>query len=496
QVKTTCLEAYEHQDTPFEKIVEALPLQRNLGVNPLFQIMFVLQNNRSERLIFDDADTKISPYPLENTVSKFDLTLSLAETDSGLQGSLTYRTSLYKVSTIERLAGHFMALCQSVVTAPTKALSAFQFMGEAERQLTLAQYNQAQYNQAQYNQTSLDCPRNQCLHERFEEQVNATPDAIAVVAQGEALSFQQLYERSQRLARYLQSVGVKPDTLVGLCVERSLDMMVGILGILQAGGAYVPLDPSYPEDRLAYMLEDSQACLVITQARYQSKLSALAQADRPLLVLDTQQADIDACADLSLTRAVSATHLAYVIYTSGSTGKPKGVMVEHRSIVNHMQWIIHQLALGVGKSVLQKTAFNFDAAQWELMALLGGSTVVMAAPGIEKDPQQLHDAIVTHQITTLQCVPVLLNALLEQTELHRCDSLEAILCGGELLEQRLVERCQQALPAASLYNLYGPTECTIDATFYDCSAQPAATSSAGVITPIGIPVNNTQVYVL
>ncbi|GLS24565.1 non-ribosomal peptide synthetase [Marinibactrum halimedae] len=483
------MQSRESQKLHFEttSLTRIQAMLDNSNNDAFFQTLFVYENypvekiSDNNRLIVDFMGDEAPNYPLSlRAISEGSIALTC-----------TWDGYFYTEKHISVLMGQFERLLQQLTVQPECPIQDFRLITAAEKQLTLTQYNQTQYNQ-----THLDYPRNQCLHEWFEEQVNATPDAIAVAAQGESLSFQQLYERSQRLALYLQSVGVKPDTLVGLCVERSLDMMVGILGILQAGGAYVPLDPSYPEDRLAYMLEDSQACLVITQARYQSKLSALAQADRPLLVLDTQQADIDACADLSLTRAVRAPHLAYVIYTSGSTGKPKGVMVEHRSIVNHMQWIIHQLALGVGKSVLQKTAFNFDAAQWELMALLGGSTVVMAAPGIEKDPQQLHDAIVTHQITTLQCVPVLLNALLEQTELHQCDSLEAILCGGELLEQRLVERCQQALPAASLYNLYGPTECTIDATFYDCSAQPAATSSAGAITPIGIPVNNTQVYVL
>ncbi|MCD9461245.1 non-ribosomal peptide synthetase, partial [Marinibactrum halimedae] len=482
QVKTTCLEAYEHQDTPFEKIVEALPLQRNLGVNPLFQIMFVLQNNRSERLVFDDADTTISPYPLENTVSKFDLTLSLAETDSGLQGSLTYRTSLYKASTIERLAGHFMALCQSVVVSPTKALSAFQFMGEAERHRFLKDFNH----------TAVDYPKDKCIHEGFIEQVAKNPENVAIEYQNETLTYGQLYERSSALACYLQAQAIERGSLVALCMERSPEMIVGMLGILQAGCAYVPLDANHPDDRLAYMLEDSGVAIVLTQNKLKERLKALVASGTTLVAIDRQWPEIIAAQApprVQLNREVLPSHLAYVIYTSGSTGKSKGVMVEHRGVMNLIQSQIAEFAITNQDKCLQNFSICFDAAVLEIyLALLSGASLVITSAEEQKDPAKLVHYLQQHSVTCAILTPSYLTAIGEQPL-----SLRVLVTGGEAANDELLK--YHAYQGTDCYNAYGPTETCVCSTTYSVPSREGV-STVRNSTPIGQPINNTQLYIL
>ncbi|HZI55639.1 MAG TPA: amino acid adenylation domain-containing protein, partial [Verrucomicrobiae bacterium] len=260
QVKATCLEAYEHQDAPFEKVVDMLQPQRNLAITPLFQVMFVLQNADMESL-----GQHIQPYPLESSVSKFDLTVGLTETPEGFSGLIEYSTALYKPQTIARLGEHFTALCKAVTATPAARIRDLEYLSYTEKRQVLAEYND----------THADYPGERCIHEFFVEQVGCNPQGRAVSFAGQELSYQELYEKCSDLALYLQSLGVKPDSVVGLCVERSLEMMVGIMGTEQAGGAYLPLDPAYPADRLEYMLQDSQAAVVLTQEKFKARVSAL-----------------------------------------------------------------------------------------------------------------------------------------------------------------------------------------------------------------------------
>ncbi len=260
QVKVTCLEGYQNQDAPFEKVVEAVRPERNMGKTPLFQVMMVLQNAKMGKL-----EENIRPYRLESGISKFDLTLDISESEAGLAGVIEYSTALYKAETMERLGRHFVGLCRRIVARPGARIHELEYLSEGERQQLVVGYNA----------TGAEYPKDKCIHDFFVEQARCNPNRTAVVCGDEQLSYGELYEKSRELAVYLQSMGVKPDSIVGLCVERSLEMMVGLLGILQAGGAYVPLDPDYPEERLAYMIEDSRTAVVLTQEKFRERVSAL-----------------------------------------------------------------------------------------------------------------------------------------------------------------------------------------------------------------------------
>ncbi len=339
--------------------------------------------------------------------------------------------------------------------------------------------------------------RDKSLSDLLWEQVEAQPRNTAVVHEGGSLSYRELAESSSDLARYLQHLGVALDDCVGLFVEPSIELMVGAWGILFSGGAYLPLSPEYPADRLRYMIEDSRAKVIIAQEGLQARLVELApQGTRIVTLKDVAEfASSNAKADRREPDPhPRSNNLAYIIYTSGSTGKPKGVMIEHRSIVNQMQWLKAVYKLDREKIVLQKTPMSFDAAQWEILALSCGSRVVMGRPGVYRDPGGLIETIIKHQVTTLQCVPTLLQALLDTEELPLCTSLTQIFSGGEALSKSLALRCLDALPGCELVNLYGPTECTINSSAL--TVQRDAVRDGPNTVSIGTPVHETQYYIL
>ncbi len=473
QVKTTCLDAYEHQDTPFEKIVDLVQPGRNMAISPLFQVMFILQNAPME-----STEQHIQPYPLDNDVSKFDLTIEFTETRDGLAGSIEYRTSLYKQQTIERMAQNFISLCQAICTSPTAKISELEFISEAEKQQLLIGYNQ----------TQTDYPQDKCIHQVFMDQVAIGPDKIAVVYQDQALSYQQLYDKSHALALYLQSLGVKPDSLVGLCVERSLEMMVGILGILQAGGAYVPLDPDYPKERLSHMLQDSQAAIVLSQEKLKDKLSALIAQDTQLIALDQQWSEIDeSAADLrrkqvKLKQEVKPHHLAYVIYTSGSTGKSKGVAIEHHSPVALVYWAEGVYSRKELRGVLASTSISFDLSVYEIFLTLSRGGKVILASNI----LGLADLSNKESITLINTVPSAMEELLRLKAIP--DSVETINLAGEPLAPALVDKIYANSLVTKVYDLYGPSEDTTYSTFILRERDAPQT--------IGRPISNTQAYIL
>lgn len=300
-----------------------------------------------------------------------------------------------------------------------------------------------------------------CLPDLLKEQVTVQPEAIAVTYGDQHLTYRELSQASTQLAACLRRLGVAADACVGLYVEPSLDLMVGVWGILSAGCAYLPLAPEYPEDRLRYMIDNSGTKVIITQSHLTDQAAGFVPRGTKVVTLD----DAEAC-----TAAPDAgprpDSLAYVIYTSGSTGKPKGVMIEHRSIVSQMRWMHSCGHLGRDVAVLQKTPMSFDAAQWEILVPAVGGRVVMGAPGIHRDPHRLIEMITKYEVTTLQCVPTLLQALLDTEEFHICTSLRRVFSGGEALSGQLARRITDELPWVSLVNLYGPTECTINATAY------------------------------
>jgi amino acid adenylation domain-containing protein len=488
RVRQVTLEAYAHQDFPFAKVVEALQLTRNLSHNPLYQVMFSFHDSPLSNLELPGLNISIEE-ALSNGSAKFDLSLVAiprSEQDVGAsrkteaQGITLvweYNTDLFNSNTITQMARCYQTLLEAIVAHPSQRVSDLPLLSAVEQRQLLVEWNN----------TQSDYPQYQSIHQMFEQQVERTPDAVAVVFENEQLTYQQLNGRANQLAHYLQKLGVEPEVLIGICVERSVEMVVGLLGVLKAGGAYLPIDSMYPEERVAFMLQDAQTRVLLTQERL---LGILPEYQGHTICLDADWETISQDSEENPSSNVAIDNLAYVIYTSGSTGKPKGVMLPHRAICNHMLWMQADFPLTETDKVLQKTPFSFDASVWEFYApLLVGAQLVIARPGGHQDSDYLIQVIVEQQITTLQIVPTLLQMLLE-SDIENCKSLKNVFCGGEALTAELQERFFTHLNA-SLHNLYGPTETCIDATFWTCKR-----GMNKQIVPIGRPIANTQIYIL
>ncbi len=469
------LEAQAHQDLPFEQVVERVRPVRSLSHSPVFQAALSWLNTEAVGLSLELEGLTIEGVGAGQAAAKFDLTLELRETSEGLAGSLDYATALFDRETIERYLGYLQRLLAAMVD-DSQEVSRIALLDEDERAQLLESWNE----------TKAAYPDASTIHGLFEAQVRRTPEAIAVEHEGRQVSYAELNARANRVAHALIGLGVGPDARVGLCAGRSVELVVGLLGILKAGGGYVPLDPSYPQDRLAYMLEDSAPVAVLTQGLVREQLGMLSV---PVLDLDGPQEEAEHDPQVE---ALKPHHLAYVIYTSGSTGRPKGVMNEHRGVVNRLWWAQQTYRLDASDRVLQKTPFGFDVSVWELFwPLLAGARLVMARPEGHKDPAYLAATIEQAGITTLHFVPSMLQLFLDQVEAGRCQGLRRMLCSGEALPHALQQRSLARFPHSELHNLYGPTEAAIDVTAWRCNAE----SHPGVV-PIGRPIANTQIYVL
>jgi amino acid adenylation domain-containing protein len=476
QVRKVSLEAYAHQDIPLEQLLEALQPERNLSHSPLFQVMFVLQNAPREQL--ELSGLSLSVLDRESVTAKFDLTLFLEETEQGLKGSLEYNTDLFNADTIDRMAGHFQILLAGIVANSTQSIAELPLLTKAEQHQLLIEWND----------TTVAYPDDLCIHQLFEAQVENTPDAVAVVFEEQQLTYQELNVRANQLAHHLQTLGVKPEVLVGICVERSLEMVIGLLGILKAGGAYLPLDPAYPLVRLAFMLEDAKVSVLLTQLSLKEKLPS---HQASMVCLDSDWRMISRLVSENLDSSVQSENLAYVIYTSGSTGKPKGAMNTHHGICNRLLWMQDAYQLTAADSVLQKTPFSFDVSVWEFFwPLIVGARLVVAKPSGHQDSAYLVKLIVEQNITTLHFVPAMLQIFVQEPGLENCKSLKRVICSGEALPFELQERFF-ARSFAQLHNLYGPTEAAVDVTYWMCQRE-----SKRPIVPIGRPITNTQVYIL
>ncbi len=408
-------------------------------------------------------------------MTRFDLELHFWERSGELTGRLIYNTDLFDSQTMRRLSGHLVRLVGLLGERPQKRLSELEILSVSEREQLLVEWND----------TAVAYPKDKCVHEVFEEQVERTPEAVAVVFEGREVSYGELNERANRLAHYLVGMGVGPEVLVGLCVERSVELVVGLLGILKAGGAYVPLDPEQPQERLRVMVEEAGMGVVLTSGVWAGLVGEGPGLKRVLL--DEQWEEISRQASGNHGRRAQGDNLVYVLYTSGSTGVPKGAMIGHKSLSNHMHWMQERFPVGPGDAVLQKTAFGFDASVWEFFApLLVGGRLVMARPGGQRDSRYLVETIQQERITVLQLVPSALSVLLEEKTISQCESLKRVYCGGEVLSDELRERFSGKV-RASLHNLYGPTEATIDATSW---------SDEGGKVSLGRPIYNTRAYVL
>ncbi|MEH1970760.1 amino acid adenylation domain-containing protein [Nostoc sp.] len=471
QVREVTLEAYAHQDIPFEKLVEELEPERDLSRHPLFQICFALQNVPMQALELSGLSIN---HRLEyNGTAKFDLFLELFETPDGISGWFEYSTDLFDAATISRIGEHFQTLVAGIVANPNQKVADLPLLTPAERQKLLVEWNQ----------TQADYPQLTCIHQLFEAQVERSPDAVAAIFADRQITYRQLNARANQLARHLQTLGVGADVLVGICVERSLEMIVALLAILKAGGAYIPLDPAYPQQRLSLMLSDSQVSVLLTQ---QHLLMQLPEHQARIICLDRDWQDITTQSEDNLDISINPDNLAYVIYTSGSTGKPKGVQIMHRSVVNFLHFMGQHLELTEQDILLSVTTLSFDIAVLEIfLPITLGAHVVMVRREETMDGTELIAKLTNSGATIMQATPATWQLLLEagwQGSKHL-----KILCGGEALPKKLAQKLQQR--CAILWNVYGPTETTIWSAIYK------VVSEDGQVL-IGRPIANTEFYVL
>jgi amino acid adenylation domain-containing protein len=468
RVREVALGAYAHQDLPFEKLVEELQLERDLSRMPLFQVMFALHKAPIQGLEFPGLT--LNSLEVHSSTAKFDLTLELEETSEGISGWFEYNIDLFDATTIARMANHFQTLLEGIVANPKQHLSDLPLLTAEERHQLLMEWND----------TQTDYPKNVCTHQLFETQGVRTPDAIAVVFEDQELTYRELNCRANQLAHYLQTLDVGPEVLVGICVERSFDMIIGLLGILKAGGAYVPIDPAYPEERIAYMLDDSRLPVLLTQ---QKLVASLPEHQARVVCLDSDWEEISAQRELPLFTGVTPENLAYVIYTSGSTGKPKGVLIAHRGLCNLAQAQIKLFDVQPDSCVLQLATFSFDASIWEIvMALCSGARLCLGTRESLQPGQPLLGLLQQQEITHLTLVPSALAALPSE----ELPALQNIIVAGEPCPSSLVA---QWSGGRRFFNAYGPTESTVCAT--------VAQGFEGMdVLPIGRPIDNTQVYIL
>jgi amino acid adenylation domain-containing protein len=482
RVRRTCLDAHANQDTPFERIVSELQLKRDSSRPGIYQVLFQLRNY--PRQLADAGDLAIKEYKADAGGSICDLSLAISEEKNGLECCFDYCTDLFDTATIDRMWGHFQSLLQNIAANPDERLSAFPLLTEAERQQLLVEWND----------TKRDYPSDECIPGLFEAQVERTPDAIAVVFEDKRLTYRELNERANQLAHYLRQVGVKSEILVGLCVERSLEMVVGLIAVLKAGGAYVPLDPEYPKARLAHMLSQTGLKLLLTQERL---LETLPEFKGHAVCLDRDRGLFETEQKQNPNIHIEPDQLAYVIHTSGSTGKPKGVLSCHRGVVNYFTYLHETYNLNDTDTVLQIPSLSFDPSVRDLIGpLTAGAQVVIVNDFDAKDPAVLLGKIREHRVTCiLSIVPTLLNGLLEaaQHEDLGYGSIRVVLVSGEALTTDSCQRAKEVFgQTAWLFNQYGPTESTLTCTYQ----RIFETDHHRGIAPLGRPIRNARVYIL
>ncbi|MBV6325699.1 amino acid adenylation domain-containing protein, partial [Duganella sp. HSC-15S17] len=476
QVAHTALDAYAHQDLPFEQVVEALQPVRSMSHSPLFQTMLTWNNAPAGALLLPGL--QLAALPAEQLSAQFDLSLTLADDGVVIGGHIDYATDLFEHASVERIAGHFQTLLAAMTADPRQRVGALALLTPDQRHQLLTGFNAS----------GADYPRDQLLHQAFEAQAAARPDAIALVCEGHSLSYGQLNRRANQLAHHLLARGVRPGDRVAVCLERGLDLVAALLAILKAGAAYVPVDPAYPAERIAHMLADSAPAAVLTQRSLLDTLPAGAAA----LAIDdaAEAAAIAARADVNPDPAalgLHAGHLAYIIYTSGSTGLPKGVMVEHANLLNFLHSMRQAPGIAQDDVVLSVTSVSFDIAALELyLPLMVGARIILAVAAAAADPRQLAALLQTHHVSLMQATPSTWRMLLAHGWPAGAESLK-VLCGGEALPADLLQQLLRHVPA--VWNLYGPTETTVWSTLRRLAAADPRPS-------IGRPIANTQVYLL
>ena len=480
QLTQTALDAYAHQDIPFEQLVDELVVERDTSRSALFQVMLVFQHRR-ENAQPETTDLNIQSVPIKQQVAKFDLTLTFQETANGLVGQIEYATDLFYRTTIQRMVKHLTILLQAIVQDSELRVGELPLLAQQERKKIITDWNKTQVTYP-----------HQTILQLFQEQVMRTPHEVAVVFEQRTLTYQQLDAYSNQLARTLQNLGVRREVMVAIAVERSFAMVIGILSILKAGGAYVPLDPEYPKARLDFMLQDSQAPILLTQEKLLARLP-IKQAK--IILIDRNWETIAKYPKDALPSQVTPENLAYVIYTSGSTGQPKGVMVEHRGVADCLQWIQSKYPLNNRDRFLQKASFSFDASVWEIFwPLTTGALLILAKPGGQKDPSYLVSLIKEQAITTVFFTPSALQVFLKDDNVSSITSLRQCMCGGEALAPSLQAKFFEIFKRnVQFYNRYGPTEASIFVTY---SESLLKSNFKTATVPMGYPTANTELYIL
>ena len=485
QVREVVLGAYAHQELPFNQLVEELRPARDPNHNPLFQVMFTFQNASMPAQAFPDLTPDESANSLEGNrgTTKSDLNLVMVETAQGLNGSFEYNADLFEDATIIRMAGHFQILLEGIVRNPEQCLSTMPLLTEAERHQLVVEWND----------TRVDFPRDACLHQLFEAQVERTPDAVAAIFGDQQLTYRELNGRANQLAHYLRALGVESEARVGICVERSVEMVVGILGILKAGGAYVPVEPSYPKERLAFMLEDTRVPVLLTQRRL---LEVLPEVEAQIIYLDTEWETIARESEENPASGTSADNLAYVIYTSGSTGKPKGITLRHSGVVNNLVDLNRSFTVGPEDRVLAISSLSFDMCVYEVLGTLAaGGAIVMPEPPAAKDPAHWAELMIRHRVTVWNSAPPLLEMLVDYVEARpdvRPRFLRVAILGGDWVPVTLPDRLKALAEGVRIIVLGGATEASIHSIVYPVEETDPTWRSI----PYGRPMANQRAYIL
>ncbi len=474
------LEALAHADLPFEQIVEIAVKGRESARQPLYQVMFVLVEEAPSTVHLGEIAGE--PIAIHTRTSKTELTLSVQATGDAWKCRWEYSRDLFDAKSVVRMAEHFTELLRSVVIEPEQLIGRLNLMSVGERQLILEKWNQ----------TDREYALDKTIHQLVEEQVERAPKAVAIVMGQDSLKYEELDGLANKLAWRLRDCGVGPDVMVGLCLERSIEMVIAMLGILKAGGAYVPLDPELPDERLGWIISEIRTPVVLVQKGFKARIDRTVGAmieGGQILVLENVRLVTGAAPESGPPSSARPNNLAYMMYTSGSTGRPKGVMIEHRSVVNHLLWRQESFPLTSADRFLQKANFSFDIAVWEIFApLIAGARLILAKQHGPRDPAYMVRLLLDYGVTVAHSGPALLEALLSQEDFRKCVDLKRVFCGGEPLDYELKSRFFED-SQATLYSQYGPTEATIDVTC--CQADPAER-----VTPIGWPIANTRVHVV
>ncbi len=470
RVRETALEAYAHQDIPFETIVEAVQPERDMSHSPLFQVMFVLQEARKSDI--ELSDVMITPLETDSGNAKFDLTLEVLEGVEQMELAFEYNTDLFDESTIDRMSGHFLNLLETILLDPEQPVSSLHIMGDGDKYQMLTEWNE----------TTAEFPDNACVHEVFQKLAEEKPDAVATIFENASQTYGELNEKANQLARYLQKRGVQKESFVGICMERSLEMVIGIMAALKAGGAFVPLDPAYPAERLAFMMADSNLSVLLTQEKINEFLP---EHDAETVCLDNEQDTIFQGNAENLNNNIVPENLAYMIYTSGSTGKPKGTMLQHRGLCNLAMAQHQAFDVTFGSRILQFSSLSFDASVWEtVMALLNGSTLCLTRRENLASGQTLWQVLKDNQISTVTLPPSVAAIIPEEP----LPDLNVIITAGEKCTAELVSKWNEN--GRKFFNAYGPTETTV------CASMLHVTEQYRQGPPIGRPINNFNLYIL